>query len=760
MIHNLSKIALENGGSLVPLLIPSSLTQGTGLTNPSVYNHNGKIYVNLRHVQYSLYQSDGDQLYQTAWGPLSYFNPEDDLTLRTTNYLCELDRNTLNVLNYNKIDTSELDVKPIWEFIGLEDARIAVWDDNFYLTGVRRDTTTNGVGRMELSKIINNSEVSRARIQPPTDSYCEKNWMPILDLPYHYVKWTCPTEVVKVDPVKGTSETVTIVNQDTIFPRDIRGGSQVISYRDMYIAVTHEVDLWKNSQGNKDAQYYHRFIVWDKDWKIVYSSDEFKFLNTRIEFSCGLALQENDLIITFGYQDTTAFALRLPCKLFESLVGMGINTSPYYSNARSTSYTIESFAKEVGNASATFEMAKNYYTSGHFASAMTFYLKSAENSFNKNTVYSSLLMIPQCMEKLDKRKHAESIAYMNAISYAPERPEAYFLLSKYYELQKHWHSGYTYACLGLANIENSNELADTLNYYGEHGLLFQKAVCGWWIGRDKESIEIFKSISQVTTLPEDYMQVISNNLKFLLGDKYKLENFPLINIVSLDESIARREELDNVFKTYDLKKYKFYVYNRYVPGDYNLLGDAHKKLKTPHIGAAISYLNTIKQWYEESDEEYGFFCEDDISFETVHYWTFTWSEFYNNLPSDWEAVQLCLLSEVDREIKFTIRNLHDWGGQACILKRSYVEKLLKHHIIDNAYLMDIPGKPDLSPCGEHVLFDGIGKVYNFPLFVESQKFESTYSGPTDPNGTNARGYRHVINWWKSNKLGIKELLSQ
>ncbi len=75
-------------------------------------------------------------------------------------------------------------------------------------------------------------------------------------------------------------------------------------------------------------------------------------------------------------------------------------------------------------------------------------------------------------------------------------------------------------------------------------------------------------------------------------------------------------------------------------------------------------------------------------------------------------------------------------------------------------MMEIPGNPDLTPCIEHVLFDGIGKVYNFPLFVESQKFESTYSGPTDPNGTNARGYRHVINWWKSNKLGIKELLSQ
>lgn len=760
MIGNLCKIALENGGALVPLTIPASLTKGSGLTNPSLYIHKDRLYVNLRHVQYSLYQSDKEQLYQSAWGPLCYFNPEDDLTLRTTNFLCELDRNTLNILSYEKVDTSKLDVKPIWEFIGLEDARIVVWDANFYLTGVRRDTTTNGVGRMELSNIVDNKEISRKRIEPPKESYCEKNWMPIIDMPYHYVKWSSPTEVVKADLETGTSETVVLKEQDFIFPRDIRGGSQVIPYKDYHIAVTHEVDLWKNNQGNKDAQYYHRFIVWDKDWKIVYASDEFKFLNTRIEFSCGLAKQDNDLLITFGYQDTTAFILRLPTNVFEELVGMKVKSRSNFGSSHATSYLLEKFVNELNNEAVTAELAKKYYTSGHYSSAITFYLKTAENGFNKNRVYSSLLMLPKCMEMLEKRKHAESILYTNAITYAPERPEAYFLFSKYYEIQKQWHNGYMFACLGLNNVSNSNKLDDTLEYYGEPGLLFQKAVCGWWIGREKESLEIFKKLGEDTTLPANYKQVISNNLKFLIGDKYKLENLPVLNILSINGAEERRDNQQKEFDKYGLKKFKYWINNKYQPGDYSLLGLAHKKLLTAHVGIAVGHLQAIKHWYESTTEEIGFFCEDDMSLETVQYWGFTWKEFCDNLPSDWEAVQLSLISEVHREIKFCVRNMHDWGAQAYILKRSYAEKLIKFHINNDSYLLDIPGHPDLTPCVEHVLFDGVGKVYNFPLFVEDLTTNSTYAGAVDPNGINSKAYKQVIEYWKSNKLSIKELFNQ
>jgi hypothetical protein len=235
--------------------------------------------------------------------------------LRTTNYYCELN-DDFSISKATKINTSRFDTyEPLWDFVGLEDARLVNWDNKLYVTGVRRDTTTNGQGRMELCEIVVSDEdvveVSRFRIPPPKDpnSYCEKNWMPILDLPYHYVKWSNPTEVVQVDPITQTSRTVHLGNQIGL-SRDLRGGSQVITLDDYYVTLTHEVDLFNSEVGRKDALYRHRFVIWDKSWNFVKVTKDFSIMGAHVEFSVGMCIHGNDILITFGYQDNAAFILK------------------------------------------------------------------------------------------------------------------------------------------------------------------------------------------------------------------------------------------------------------------------------------------------------------------------------------------------------------------------------------------------------------------------------------------------------------------
>ena len=71
MIH-FAKYVLNNGGIVKPLLLDSSLTNGTGLFNPSVYVDGNKILVNIRHCQYTLYHSEMN-LFEHAWA-LSYIS--------------------------------------------------------------------------------------------------------------------------------------------------------------------------------------------------------------------------------------------------------------------------------------------------------------------------------------------------------------------------------------------------------------------------------------------------------------------------------------------------------------------------------------------------------------------------------------------------------------------------------------------------------------------------------------------------------------
>ena len=318
-----AKIALNNGGSIHSLIIPNELTNGTGIMNPSIFIDNGKILVNIRHVNYTFYHSE-KKLFQHQWGPLTYVHPENDMHLRTTNFYCELDAN-FNIAKYIPIDTSRFDVEPLWEFVGLEDARIFRWNEKLYVSGVRRDLDTIGTGRMELCEIVPDGdkmvEISRFRIPPPNDlnSYCEKNWMPILDKPYHYVKWSNPTEVVKVDPDNQTSQTVSF-SDFVPLPRDLRGGSQVIPWKDHYLTITHEVDLFNSEVGRKDARYMHRIILWDKNFKIVKYSKEFSIMGGDVEFCVGLTEYGKDFLITFGFQDNVAYLLKFPQYIIEDML--------------------------------------------------------------------------------------------------------------------------------------------------------------------------------------------------------------------------------------------------------------------------------------------------------------------------------------------------------------------------------------------------------------------------------------------------------
>lgn len=321
--------------SIHPLIIDPKDSEGTGLLNPSILVDGDRILVNLRRVQYTLYHSEKKNM-PHPWGPLCYLHPENDVRLRTTNYLCEIDPKTLEISKYDRVDTSKLDVTPLWEFVGLEDARLFKADDKIYLCGVRRDTTTNGEGRMELSELqidgLGVREISRTRIPapPPNNSYCEKNWMPIKGLPYHFMKWTNSSEIVKFNPESNNTEVVHLDSLRTDL-KDMRGGSQVIPWKDGWIALVHDVDLYFNDINQKDATYRHHFVVWDKNWKLVQVSEAFSFLTGEIEFCAGMDRLGDDLLITFGFQDNAAYLLNIPVATVEQyILDNPVKTNPTF----------------------------------------------------------------------------------------------------------------------------------------------------------------------------------------------------------------------------------------------------------------------------------------------------------------------------------------------------------------------------------------------------------------------------------------------
>ena len=247
---NLVKLSIKEGGMIKPLIIPGDETNGTGLCNASVYiDEKEGIIVNIRHVGYMMHHVEFNQKYWGLWGCMQYVNPENFIYLETTNYLCHLD-NDLNVINHNKINTTKFDKKPLWDFIGQEDVRIFRWNNILYTCGVRRDIDKIGTGRMEMCEInfieefenefIENDpsdviESTRDRIEvPEKDTYLEKNWMPVLDMPYHFLRHADPVELVKVDCKNKSCRVIVKKYKKIAITKldkcDLRGGSQVIPF--------------------------------------------------------------------------------------------------------------------------------------------------------------------------------------------------------------------------------------------------------------------------------------------------------------------------------------------------------------------------------------------------------------------------------------------------------------------------------------------------------------------------------------------------
>lgn len=235
----------------------------------------------------------------------------------------------------------------------------------------------------------------------------------------------------------------------------------------------------------------------------------------------------------------------------------------------------------------------------------------------------------------------------------------------------------------------------------------------------------------------------------------KLKNFPKSYYVSLAESVDRQKNLLVQFAQYGVSLHGV-ISKRFSESDDVVTGEYLHQLNAGTAGCCVSHLKAIKHWYENSKDEYAFFCEDDLSLETVKYWDFTWEEFVNSLPSDWDVVQLLTIRDDFGDFQIRERHWNDWSATAYILKRTYAKKLIDTYIKEDSYHLEIPNS-SVMPLIENILFTTLGKAYTVPLFVEETKFESTFSKEQDDdvNEGQKRNHYHasvnVLEYWKSKK---------
>ena len=166
------------------------------------------------------------------------------------------------------------------------------------------------------------------------------------------------------------------------------------------------------------------------------------------------------------------------------------------------------------NPELNFDCANLYLALDQTASAVSFYLRASEYGAmtHREITYASLIKVAQCFDKMNDRMLTVSNCLLQAMAYAPHRPEAYFFMSQFHERYSQWQECYTMAKIGLSCASYPELPVDT-GYTGAHCLRFQQAVSAWWIGRKDESIRIFRELYDENIDPVFHDAVVYNLAK-------------------------------------------------------------------------------------------------------------------------------------------------------------------------------------------------------------------------------------------------------
>lgn len=348
-------------------------------------------------------------------------------------------------------------------------------------------------------------------------------------------------------------------------------------------------------------------------------------------------------------------------------------------------------------------------------------------------------------------------------------------------------------------VGSSEEIEYTFKYEENPPWIFAES----W----DESVKICKDLLN----NKDHLQEVQNNLLSWWNNRinkiqdrvgnvfsnveyddysYKLKNFPPINFISVDKSEDRRNLLYEKFDKYNLTNIRPHIFEVYNDEDHHYIGESFRELNGIGRGPTTSHLKAIKDWYFDTEEEYAFFCEDDISFETVEYWNFTWEEFFNALPENWGCVQLCWVREGDMfvfssdGVKLRHRCWCDWSACAYLITRDHAKKLISHYYRNGSFNLDFVGNDShvrpkwaKDPVAETIIFSPLGNpknsdvnvssVYGFPLFVEdfynceSDLLKYDCGNVLAPQRVrNEFSYNTIIDWWKmeGKNLTIKDII--
>lgn len=244
----------------------------------------------------------------------------------------------------------------------------------------------------------------------------------------------------------------------------------------------------------------------------------------------------------------------------------------------------------------------------------------------------------------------------------------------------------------------------------------------------------------------------------------KLNKFPHVYYVNLDHRIDRKKYMEDQFKKWNIEFTRVssskYLSKNYKEWEHLLTEKEPDDANYAVTGNAITHIEIIKNWLNNTDDDYMIMMEDDYDLNLIEYWNFDWNTFMHNLPYDWDCI---LLGYEDMNfIRFFLHPIQtSYGFGPCLINRYYAKKLVRLHYFQGKF--KLPKYVNYRIRGGHVdyIIAHCGRTYCIPLITTNPYLGSDAFEVQNPRWYHIKCRDLYYDWWKneSKNYTTKELLS-
>ena len=241
------------------------------------------------------------------------------------------------------------------------------------------------------------------------------------------------------------------------------------------------------------------------------------------------------------------------------------------------------------------------------------------------------------------------------------------------------------------------------------------------------------------------------------GDKnkaaYKLKNFGPLYYINLDGQPERDAAMQSMCKYWELNPTRISAFDGRNGSLNHILEGSHDiGISSGEVGCVTSHLKAIKQWYETTDTPYAIFAEDDVSFDTARFWKFTWDEFVEKLPYDWDVVQLAIINPGVVYASMHARWVNDFSTACFMVTRHHAKKLIEHHCVGDKFRLDQGVKP--RPVADDLIYN-CGRTYAIPLFHYKIEMGSSIH-PEHIEVFHKGSHKGILDHWRENLAQMED----